>query len=116
MAESVEVARAQYESGWSSEAEVLRMEQELAKMNNMRSELEQMEPASRAALNAALNRPQDAPIEAPQSRRVIAPKAQARLVNLLEPPCRRLVSVLPSASLCWSWFSSVDAEEEDDGG
>jgi cobalt-zinc-cadmium efflux system outer membrane protein len=67
MAESVEVARAQYESGWSSEAEVLRMEQELAKMNNMRSELEQMEPASRAALNAALNRPQDGALDAPQA-------------------------------------------------
>lgn len=67
MNESVEVARAQYDAGWSSEAEVLRMEQELAKMNNMRRELEQMEPASRAALNAALNRPQDAPIEAPQA-------------------------------------------------
>ena len=67
MGESVEVARAQYEAGWSSEAEVLRMEQELAKMNDMRRELEQMEPASRAALNAALNRPQDASITTPQA-------------------------------------------------
>lgn len=67
MGESVEVAKAQYEAGWSSEAEVLRMEQELAKMNDMRRELEQMEPSSRAALNAALNRPQDAPIAAPQA-------------------------------------------------
>jgi len=67
MGESVEVAKAQYEAGWSSEAEVLRMEQALAKMNDMRRELEQMEPASRAALNAALNRPQDAPLEAPQA-------------------------------------------------
>ena len=65
MNESVEIAKAQYEAGWSSEAEVLRMEQELAKMTDMRRELEQMEPASRAALNAALNRPQDAPIGAP---------------------------------------------------
>jgi outer membrane protein TolC len=65
MNESVEVAKAQYDAGWSSEAEVLRMEQELAKMNDMRRELEQMEPASRAALNAALNRPQDGALEAP---------------------------------------------------
>lgn len=67
MNESVEIARAQYKAGWSSEAEVLRMEQELAKMTDMQRELEQMEPASRAALNAALNRPQDGAIAAPQS-------------------------------------------------
>lgn len=64
--ESVEIARAQYDAGWSSEAEVLRMEQELAKMDDMRRQLKEMEPASRAALNAALFRPQDAPLDPPK--------------------------------------------------
>lgn len=80
MAESLEVARAQYQAGWSSEAEILRMEQELAKMNDMRQELEQMEPASRATLNAALNRPPDAPLDAPQPAEFPAdPPAEAPL-------------------------------------
>jgi len=41
------------------------MEQDLARMNNMRKELEDMEPAGRAALNGALNRPTDGPLAAP---------------------------------------------------
>ena len=104
MGESVEVAKAQYEAGWSSEAEVLRMEQDLAKMNDMRRKLEQMEPASRAALNAALNRPQDASLAAPQPAEFPS-----------EPPAAEpLETAIQNNSPALRMFDhTLDAEEKD---
>ncbi|MBI2424457.1 MAG: TolC family protein [Candidatus Hydrogenedentes bacterium] len=67
MKESAEIAASRYASGWSPQNEVLRTEIELARMNDMLRELEQMEPVRRAALNAALGRPQDGALPFPAS-------------------------------------------------
>ncbi len=68
LTESVlEFAKGRYESGYGSQAELVRVEIELAKMRDMLAEMRQMRPALGSALARAIGRPQNLEMPWPQA-------------------------------------------------
>ncbi len=62
----LDIAKYKYESGFGSQAELVRVDIELSKMRDMLTEMRQMRPALGAALARAVGRPQDAEMPWPQ--------------------------------------------------
>lgn len=62
----LDIAKYKYESGFGSQAELVRVDIELSKMRDMLAEMRQMRPALNAALARAVGRAQDAEMPWPQ--------------------------------------------------